>query len=216
MTRPGWIDVTRPLGPATPVWPGDRPWSLEWTAVLGEGSPANVGAITGTTHGGTHVDAPLHAIAGGAAVSELPIDAFAGPAVVVDVSDPARPDAAIDPDEVDPGDDARRVLLKTGCDWSGGIPTAFRAPSAATARRLAERGVRLVGTDAPSIDPPGSETLDAHVALLSRGIPVVESLSLAGIEPGRYELLALPLRLEGADGSPVRAALRPLDPRRSR
>lgn len=206
----GWIDATRPVGPATAVWPGDRPWSLEWTATIGGDSPARVGAIAGTTHVGTHVDAPLHVIEDGLSVDRLPLGPFAGPAVVVDVADPTRPGAPIEPGELDLPDDAERVILKTGRATGGAIPDVFRAPSTETARRLAERGIRLVGTDAPSIDPPGSTALGAHRAFLSRGIPVIESLALAEIEPGRYEFLALPLRLVGADASPVRAALRPV------
>ncbi|MFN2383587.1 MAG: cyclase family protein, partial [Gemmatimonadota bacterium] len=107
---------------------------------------------------------------------------------------------------------ATRLLVRTGCDWRGGFPPAFRglAPDAA-AWCVAERLV-LVGTDAPSVDPFDSTSLAAHRVLMAGGIAVLESLALEGVEAGPYELVALPLRLLGADASPVRAVLRPLPP----
>lgn len=209
----GWIDVSRAVGPATPVWPGDAPWALSWTSSIPAGAVANVGAISGSTHAGTHVDAPLHAIDGGTTAAELPLEAFLGPAVVFDVAAPGRGDDPIDPDELGPLEGVARILLRTGCDWTAGFPRAFRGLSPDAARRLADEGVRLVGTDAPSIDPYGSTALEAHRILLSRTIPVVEGLDLAEIEAGRYEFVALPMRWEGADATPVRAAIRRADAR---
>ena len=206
-----WIDVSRPVSADTPVWPGDPPWRFRLSGAIERGDALNVGEVAGTTHVGTHADAPLHVDAEGASIDALPIDAFVGPATVIDVAggegaigrgeiEAALASAGIEPTE--------RLLLMTGCDWSTGFPTRCRGISTRAVEWCGERGVRLIGTDAPSVDGLDSENLDAHRALAAAGVATLESLALAGIEPGRYELIALPLRWVGADASPVRAALR--------
>ena len=221
----GWIDVSRPVADGTSVWPGDPPWRYRLAASIAGGSVANVGEVWGTTHTGTHVDAPLHVDPDGAAIDRLPLDAFAGPAILVDVSagrdllGPADIEAALR--DAEPAvrtvrhgapDPIERLLLRTACDWSSGFPTRWRSLSAEAAAWCCARGLRVVGTDAPSVDPADSTSLDAHRALGSAGVAILESLALAGIEPGRYALVAFPLRWIGADASPVRAALRRMEP----
>jgi arylformamidase len=224
----GWIDVSRPVSDGMELWPGDPPWRYRLAASIAGGDTANVGEVSGTTHAGTHVDAPLHVDPDGAPIDGLPLEAFAGPAVLLDVS-AAGP--FIEPDEietairslepalrdtearaVDGDEPLERLLLRTGCDWSAGFPSRWRALSAQAARWCGARGLRLVGTDAPSVDPPDSTSLQTHKALGSAGVAILESLALAGIEPGRYALVAFPLRWIGADASPVRAALRRMEP----
>ena len=97
---------------------------------------------------------------------------------------------------------------------TGGWPDTSRFPDAIPVMEadlpvwLADRGVRLIGVDLPSVDPLDSKTLDNHHALGRAGIVIVEGLSLADVPEGRYELMALPLKIIGADGSPLRAVLR--------
>ena len=226
----GWIDVSRPVSDGMELWPGDPPWRYRLSASIAGGDPANVGEVSGTTHAGTHVDAPLHVDSGGAPIDALPLVIFAGPAVLVDVSGagdligPADIEAALRGVEAAlretearartvVGDDpVERLLLRTGCDWSACFPSRWRALSAEAAEWCGARGIRLVGTDAPSVDPADSTSLEAHRALGSAGVAILESLALAGIEPGRYALVAFPLRWIGADASPVRAALRRMEP----
>ncbi len=103
-----------------------------------------------------------------------------------------------------------RVLLKTGQrDAWPAFPT-YRPLSVALVEALAERGVRLLGTDAPSVDAFTSKPLPVHAACARQGLWIVEGLALAAIPEGVFELLCLPLRLPTADASPVRALLRPL------
>ena len=216
----GWIDVSRPLADGTAVWPGDPPWRYRLAASIAGGDVANVGEVSGTTHAGTHADAPLHVDPGGAAIDALSLETFAGPAVLVDVTgdgdliEPADIEAALQDIEgaVRDIEPVERLLLRTGCDWSAGFPTRWPALSAAAAAWCGARGLRLVGTDAPSVDPADSTSLDAHRALAAAGAAILESLALAGIEPGRYALVAFPLKWIGADASPVRAALRRMEP----
>ena len=222
----GWIDVSRPVADGAAVWPGDPPWRYRLAASIAGGDVANVGEVSGTTHTGTHVDAPLHVDPAGAAIDALPLETFAGPSMLVDVSAAGdriefghieaalrRIEGAVGGAEgpVDGADPIARLLLRTGCDWSAGFPSGWRALSAEAAAWCGARGLRLVGTDAPSVDPEGSTALEAHRALATSGVAILESLALAGIEPGRYALVAFPLRWIGADASPVRAALRRME-----
>jgi len=199
------IDISRSISPATAVWPGDREVDWTWTARLErDGSPVNLGAVELSTHVGSHADAPFHVDEEGAKIDDLPLSAFAGPADVVAADDAS----SIRPDHVE-GVTADRVLFKTGAshlsddEWPESI-TPFEP---ATIQRLGRGGAVLVGTDAPSVDPLDSETLPAHHALQETGIANLEGLCLEDVPPGSYYLMALPLKIPGADASPVRAVL---------
>ena len=204
------IDITRALDPRIAVWPGDEPFAARWTARIENGSTVNIGAVSMSTHTGTHFDAPLHYDADGAPTDALGLACFIGPAVVVEV----REGALILPEHLAGIDTARfpRVLFKTrasdtpGDVWSDDFPALHPE----TVDALGRRGVVLVGTDAPSVDPADSTLLLAHHALARCGIVNLENLCLRGVEPGGYQLVALPLKLAGMDAAPVRAVLLPL------
>lgn len=204
------IDISQPLGTGTAEWPGDRAFELSWSQRQDRGDSVNVAVLGASVHIGTHADGPMHTGAG-PAVGALALEPFLGPAQVVD----ARPHIAGDPslvaETVLDGLDAAaapRVLLRTkDRDDATRFPERFAALSPALCRRLAAEGYRLVGTDAPSVDPVDSKTLEAHRVLVEAGIPNLENLALSGVAAGRYVLVALPLRLVEADSSPVRAVL---------
>jgi arylformamidase len=222
------IDISRPLRATTAHWPGDRPFTASWTARLdasagdaatgeaadreeGGGSVVNLGAFAMSTHVGTHADAPLHTRPGGTSIDALALDAFVGPATVIAVApeaDTIAPGAVAAYAEA--GTLAPRVLFKTSASAQplDAFVEAFPPLAPATVRLLAAHGVVLVGTDAPSVDPVDSRTLDAHHALVEAGIVNLENLWLRDVAPGAYTLLALPLALEGLDAAPVRAVLR--------
>jgi len=148
-----------------------------------------------SSHLGTHIDAPLHVLPDGVPTGELALHPFVGPARVVDLSGRGE----IGPDSLPPRSvAARRILFRTR-------GRAFLSPLAAV--RLAERGALLVGTDAMSVDPADAEDLPVHRTLLSRGVMLLENLDLAGVPPGDYDLIALPIRFRDLDASPVRAVL---------
>ena len=208
------IDISRSVSPATAVWPGDQEVQWTWTARRNEGeSSVNLGSLRLSTHTGTHVDAPLHVKPQGEATDDLPLDSFVGPARVVDVTANAP---SIRPEHVNQhvnqldGPSPERVLFKT----SSGVSPDDEWPDAVvpihpdTIHALADAGVSLVGTDAPSVDPLDSTDLPAHHALLDTGIVNLEGLVLTDVPPGRYELIALPLKIVGGDAAPVRAVLR--------
>jgi arylformamidase len=177
-------DVTRPLALGIPAWPGDRAFASGWTSRLREGAACNVGHVAMSCHAGTHIDAPYHLAETGATIDQVPLQACVGPCVVIPLERLAE--AA--------GEE--RVLLRSG----GG------APAAAALEALP--GLRLLGTDAASVDDADAAALDVHQALRHRGVVILEGLILDGVPDGRYELIALPLRLMGMDAAPARALLR--------
>jgi arylformamidase len=202
-------DISRPVRAGVPVWPGDARFRVEWTLRRAEGASVNLSELHLSAHTGTHADGPFHASDEGARIGAVPLDAYLGPAVVVD----ARGWDSISAERVEPLLETRpeRILFRTGC-WTDPevFPEQFPAIEPDAARRMAAAGVRLVGTDAPSIDPFDSKELPTHNLFREAGIANLETLRLDEVPPGRYELIALPLRLEEADASPVRAVLRPL------
>jgi arylformamidase len=201
-------DISIALGPHTPEWPGDTPFSCGWTWEIARGASVNLSSITTSPHVGTHADAPLHVRDGWPAAHDLPIDAFAGHAVVCGVREGAL---TVELDDILglPDGEVQRLLLRTGCSIAGGaFPSSWPALSTATVRELLARGLVLLGVDAPSVDLRESTTLEVHHALFGGGAFNVENLDLRDIPDGSYELIALPVKILGADAAPVRAALR--------
>lgn len=217
MTR-SILDISVPLDEGVDPWPGDAPYGLAWTSRIADGASVNVAELRSSVHNGTHVDAPLHVTEGEAAVGEVDLGAFLGPAVVLDRDEVvgSRTEAPDGPgsvgpaghlsERVRPGD---RVLLRTGRRDFRRFPDQVTGVPVTLVDALAELGVPLLGTDEPSVDPADSRELPAHRACVHHGIVILENLVLRRAEPGRYDLVALPLRLERADASPVRAVLLP-------
>lgn len=209
------IDITPPLTAASPVFPGDEPFSLTLAESVIQSGVANVSVVTSSLHNGAHADAPLHLFAQGADIASMPVERFIGPCFVAEVCSEKRFPVALE--EVSVGffkADGRarceRLLLKTRSSRPSVWSDDFRALSAAFVQGVADAGVRLIGVDVPSIDPAESTSLPAHRAALSRSIPILENLDLTAVESGFYELIALPMNWPGAEASPVRAVLRPL------
>jgi arylformamidase len=203
-------DISPPVRPGAPVFPGDTPYQQEWAATLAPGCPVNVSTITLSPHVGAHADAPLHYDAQGTPVGELDLQPYLGRCRVVHA---IAPGALVTWEHIAHAvrDLPPRVLVRTyehaPVDrWDPDL--AGFAPD--TIERLADAGVRLVGIDTASIDPAQSKTLDSHQVIRRRGLRVLENLVLDDVPEGDYELIALPLKLMTADASPVRAVLREL------
>ncbi|GAB4156227.1 MAG: kynurenine formamidase KynB [Planctomycetota bacterium] len=203
-------DISESVGPDTATFPGDTPFSREWIARIDRGDSCNVGTIRTSVHVGTHADAPLHFDDAGADIASVDLEAYVGPCRVIDVAGDGEPPLV--PTPALGGDalrGAERVLLRTRSSHDHTrFDGSFTALGEAAAMVLVEAGVRLVGIDTPSVDHADSKTLDAHRALLRGGVAILENLDLSRVPAGDYELIALPLRLVGQDGSPVRAVLR--------
>jgi len=203
----GWIDISRPLGPATPVWPGDR--ALEFRQR--HDKEMLISEVATTCHAGTHMDAPLHLGPGGVAIHEIPLSHFIGPAEVVRL--PVGCGAAR-PEDLPLGwvPQFQKVLFRSDSHPVGGaIGDGFAGTSAELVKWLAENGVSTVGIDTPSVDVFDSADLEAHHALADRGIAWIEGLDLSGVDAGAYLMVALPMPLRGVEAAPVRALLKSLE-----
>ncbi|WP_419954154.1 arylformamidase [Neobacillus niacini] len=201
------IDISRRLENGMPVWPGDTPFHYEVSWSKAESGSVNVGSLSMSTHTGTHVDAPFHFDDDGKKIIELDLELYMGPVRVVDMSGKVSIGAK-DLADVDL-EGMKRVLFRTR-SWQieSEFPEKIPHLEANLGPFLAERGIRLIGVDVPSVDPIDSKDLHAHHSLNDNGIHILESILLDEVEPGDYELIALPLPLVEGDGSPVRAVLR--------
>ena len=205
------IDISPLVSPRIAVWPGDVPFSRTVALEIAKGANIDLSALTSTVHVGAHADAPSHYAAGGEDIAARPLELYYGPCEVMRV-DVAR-GARVLPRDLPGPVRAPRLLIRTGTfpdpeRWN----TDFAALSPELIEHLAAQGGRLVGIDTPSVDPFESKALETHQALRRADMANLEGLALDHVEPGLYTLCALPLRLEGADASPVRAVL--IDDRR--
>ena len=207
-----WIDISVPLGAETTRWPGDPRLVIGRFSSIAAGDDCNVSSISMCAHAGTHVDAPVHFVDRGIDVAHVPFDYFAGPARVIGVKECKMITAAeLRHHCLEHGE---RILIKTDNSlvewWTQPFDPKFVGLSPDGAEYLVKTGVKMVGIDYLSIAPPGEKGNLVHRTLLTGGIGILEGLALGHVAWGRYDLMALPLRLEGSDGSPVRAAIRPL------
>lgn len=209
MTQRLW-DLTQPLRPGMPTWPGDTPFDSAPVWTMGPGCPVNVGRFSQSVHAGTHGDAPFHYDGSGATAEAVDLAVYLGPCRLIDVR---MAGARIEPDDLS-GSLANvppRVLLRTYDTFPHETwDSDFKAVAPETIALLADHGVRLIGVDTASLDPETSKTMDAHRMVAERGMAILEGLVLSDPPPGDYELIALPLPLVGLDASPVRAVLREL------
>lgn len=202
-------DISQKVRVGIPVWPGDSAYREERTWSIGPGCVVNVCQISLSTHTGTHTDAPLHYDDAGLPMGDVPLDTYIGPCQLLTIP-PGAGLAQVT--HVAPffHEGTTRLLLRTFERFPDGWVSDFTAIDPSLMDWLAARGVRLIGTDAPSVDPQESKSLDAHMAVRRHGMAILEGLVLDGVADGFYELIAPPLRLATADASPVRAVLREL------
>ena len=202
------IDISQTLRPGIAVWPGDTRFQPFWMMRMDQGDSCNVGSVTMSLHTGTHVDAPFHVLRDGESPANADLSAYVGAADVLDLSNVR----AVEPQHLAGMADQspERVLIKTGTANSDSFDASFAYFTPGAARLLVSLGVKLVGIDTPSVDKKDSQTMESHRIFASAEVAVLENLVLMNVDPGRYELLALPLKLAGLDASPVRAVLRSL------
>jgi arylformamidase len=203
------LDISRPVVAGIPVWPGDTPYEYRRAWKIGDGCPVNVGSVTMSLHTGAHTDAPYHFSDSGAPISDVDLSKYMGPCVVVRCK---AGRGGLSPSDLPAGTeakarDARRLLVRTYDARPKGFDTNLRHLTPEMADWLADRGVVLVGLDSDSMDAFDSKDLPSHHRLAARGVAILEGNDLSAVEPGLYDLVALPLRLVGADASPVRAVL---------
>jgi arylformamidase len=205
----GLYDATRSISNKLPNWPGDTPVEYGLTASIRNGSSVNLGSVSMSTHTGTHVDAPWHYLENGLRLDEVPLKTWIGTCVVVDASGAPR----LLPDLLEGTDlnGATQVLFKTGQPdkWLE-FPREYATVDPSLPAFLNRHGIKLFGTDAPSVDALTSKDLPGHKAFGAARVCILEGLALEHVPAGRYEIICLPLKLECADGAPARVILRTL------
>lgn len=203
-------DISVMLGEEAVDYPGDTPYSRKLLKTIKDGEGYELSSLSFSAHAGTHIDAPAHFIAGGKTIDQYHIGNFILPALVVDVDDPhAVTRKAVTGVTSHPGD---ALLFRTNNSTSGlscsSIFTesfVYLTPTAAGA--CVAKGAALVGFDYSTIEQYGSSTFKAHRTLLGAGILILEGINLNGVPAGRYTLFCMPLKMKGAEASPVRAVL---------
>ena len=212
------IDITRTLSDDLPPWPGDVAFQYQVNGRIADGLSVNVGSISMSLHNGTHGDASYHFDDNGWTMERAQLETYFGPAIVVDLTWKYRDESGaerlphIEIADLEHTDgelqNAPRLLVKTGV-WRD--PKVFPDPIPTVARDvpawLQGRGVKLLGLDVPSVDEIDAKELVNHYALGAAGINIVESLDLSAASAGHYNFVALPLKIAGGDGSPLRAIL---------
>ncbi|MGW6191918.1 arylformamidase [Bacillus cereus] len=204
-----WIDISQPLNNDIATWPGDTPFSYEVSWAKKDSGSVNVGKLTMSIHTGTHIDAPFHFDNDGKKVLDLDIQVYVGIARVIDVSGIE----SIGKKELERFnlEGVERLLLRTSSHGKAQeFPEEIPYLCADIADFLSSKGIRLIGVDVPSVDPLDDKELTAHHQLFKHGIHILENVVLDHVADGDYELIALPLALTDADGSPVRAVIRPI------
>lgn len=202
-----YFDISPRIRESTPVFPGDQPYERSIAMDFKNGDHLALSSIRSTLHIGAHADAPSHYHRDGVSIDKRSLHFYYGPCQVVDVTHvgPRR----ILPSDIDLGlIHKRRVLFKSRTfRHDQPFQTAFASLSPELIRALAARSVILIGIDSPSVDPADSKALESHQALFAHDFAVLEGIDLDRVAAGDYQLIAMPLALEGADASPVRAVL---------
>ena len=188
------IDISRDIL-KTPVYPGDPEGYLDEIKSMRQGEKCNLNAFYTCLHTATHIDAPLHFIDGAGAAESMPLDLFIGECQVVEAL-PGPVTGAFAEDNF-PWSGCERLLIK-----GNGLSHLMES----SAYYIVDSGIKLVGTDSQTIGIHGQNE-NVHKALLTAGIPIVEGLDLTDVEPGRYFLMAQPLKVSGVEGAPLRAVL---------
>jgi arylformamidase len=208
-------DISRTLSDDLAEWPGDEPFRFRLTKTLAEGESVNLGAISMSVHNGTHADAQFHFDRKGESIEKAPLEIYLGRAVVVDLTgafSQSKEKHLITIEDLQPHAqeiaETSRLLIKTR-RWNNSAVFPDRIPviAADVPAWLQKNGVKLLGLDLPSVDEIDSKSLQNHHALSRAGIAIVESLDLSRVGSGVYNLAALPLKIAGGDGAPMRAVL---------
>jgi arylformamidase len=212
-------DVSVLVHNGIPTWPGDPKFSMNLASSIAKGGVVNLTRLDMGAHTGTHMDAPFHFYGDGAGIDELPLDVLLGPCRVFDLSDITGHISAATLETCDwrgsGGTGVTRALFKTrnSRHWANNdseFDKEFIALTGDAAMQLVHRGITLVGVDYLSVEAYGSKTHPVHDTLLGAGVVIIEALNLSEVAAGDYELIALPLKLKGADGAPARVVLRSL------
>jgi len=202
-------DISVPIRSGGIVYPGNPEIDITLQQAVAKGAGANVSAIRFGSHTGTHADASRHFFDDGQPVDQIPLDRLIGPALLVSFPDDVR---AVGAAELKAHDlrGRKRILLRTRnsallSQKQFAPDYTYLAPDGA--EYLVDKGIELVGIDYLSIEQFHSGHHRTHRTLLAKSVVILEGLDLSVPPPGEYQLICLPLRIEGCDGAPARAVL---------
>lgn len=201
------IDISPVISPEIAVYPGDTPFSEEFTLDMKKGDNLTLSSITTSVHVGAHTDAPNHYALDGQSIEKRRLEIYMGSAQVIEVK--CQPNSRIQVRDIEHAPiQAPRILFKTGSfpnpnRWN----SDFVSLSPELVNYLGDKKVILVGIDTPSVDPAEDKILESHTAIFKNDMAILEGIVLEDVAEGIYELIALPLKIAGADATPVRAIL---------
>jgi arylformamidase len=206
------VDVSLPIGPGMLVWPGNPGVEIAPNQRIADGDDANVSRLSIGTHAGTHVDPPVHFVEGAAGIDRVPVEVLFGPCFVADARGLRGQLGPTDLEGLGIPKGTDRLLLRSDNSdlWrreAVSFPDEYVCLSPDGARWIVRSGMRLIGVDFLSVEKKGARGHPTHVELLSNGVVIVEGLDLGEVEPGRYTLAVLPLKIVDGDGGPARAVL---------
>lgn len=201
-----YIDISPTITPNIAVFPGDTTFSSEILLDFKKGHNLLLSTIKTTVHLGAHTDAPNHYHKDGEDIASRDLNYYIGDCQVITIS--LERGKRIYPEDIKDEIKAKRVLFKTLSfpdpdNWNDD----FNSLSPELVNFLSKKGVILIGIDTPSIDPFDSKSLESHNEIYKNNLAILEGIILNNVEDGLYQLIALPLKIKGADASPVRAIL---------
>ena len=204
-----FYDVTLPISNAMITWPSDPAVSITGTSLISQGGFCNLSELKIGSHCGTHIDAPSHFLENGRTIDQLALENLIGEATVFEFKNKEN----IDVSDIKQlrFDNVKRVLFKTvnSSYWKlSAFKKDFVYLTKDAAQYLVDKGIRLVGVDYLSVEKFESQLAETHHILLRNDVIILEGLDLSTVEPGRYELIALPLKIKDGDGSPARVVLK--------
>lgn len=205
-------DITPTVSSEMAVFPGDTPYENSFLMSFSKGHHLSLSKIQSTVHLGAHTDAPSHYHADGVSIEARRLDLYMGSCQVITV--PCQPGQRIQPSDFKESIQAPRVLFKTNSfpdpnHWNND----FMALSVELIQFLVQSNVKLVGIDTPSVDLADDKLLEVHNEIYRSDLAILEGIVLRDVKDGLYDLIALPLKLKGAEASPVRAVLLSVDKR---
>lgn len=210
--KQNWIDISVPLTDGMVHWPEDPPTKIKRLYDMKKGDDYSLTHLSMAAHTGTHMDAPCHFRKSGISIDKMPLTATIGKARVIEITDKKF----ITIDEIRPHRirKGERILFKTSNSKNRWDNKPFKKDfvhlSTEAAQYLADRQVQTIGIDYLSIGGYDGNVIEVHDIILKAGIWVIEGLNLSRVDPGKYELNCLPIKIAGSDGAPARALIRPI------
>lgn len=207
-----WIDISVPLSDGMVHWPGDPPVRIFRLQDMEKGDDCNLSAVSMSVHTATHMDAPSHFTKLRTGIDKMPLSAVVGNVRVIEIDDGETIGVGeMRPHRIRKGE---RILFKTRNSkrkWDKKpFDEKFVHLSTEAAKYLVDRQVQTIGVDYLSIGGYEGNVVEVHHIILNARIWVIEGLDLSRVEPGDYELICLPIKIENCEGAPARALLRPV------